>query len=171
MPPKSWPGYDMTYREFMKRHRIPDNELLSLLWDTSDEWRAVVGSISSHDRRHMLLETAHLGVKATEVNGELTIEDPGKPVRDSAIDAKRARTWLVKNGYEEHQPKKRHAILQKQAAALIGVSVKEISRWDKGEHTPPDYPGRHNVYQLEKFAKEHREKRGKPPLQPSEYLS
>ena len=170
MPLKSWPGYDMTYREFMKRHRIPDEELLSLLWDTSDEWRKAVGSILPN-RRRMFLETVQLGVKATEVEGKLTIEDPGKPVRDSAIDEKRARKWLEKTGYEEHQPQTRQAILQKQAAALIGVSVKEISRWDKGEHTPPDYPGRHNVYQLERFAEKYREKRGKPPLQPSEYSS
>ena len=153
----------------MKRHRIPDEELSSLLWDTSDEWRKAVGSISP-DRRSVFLAAVHLGVKATEVDGKLKIEDPGKPILDSPIDEKRATKWLVENGYEEHHPKTRQAILQKQVAALIGVSVKEISRWDKGEHTPPDYPGRHNVYQLEMFAKEYREKRGKPPLQPSEYL-
>jgi len=84
MPPKYWPESEMTYRDFMKRHRIPDKELLSLLWDTSDEWRKAVGSIS-HDRRRMFLETVHLGVKATEVEGKLKIEDPGKPVLDSVV--------------------------------------------------------------------------------------
>ena len=68
----------MTYREFMKRHRIPSEEILSLLWDTGDEWRAAVGSISP-GRRHMFLETVHLGAKAAEVDSKLKLEDLGHP--------------------------------------------------------------------------------------------
>ena len=146
----------MTYREFMKRHRLPNKELLSLLWDTSDEWRTAVNSISP-DRHHIFLETVHLGVKATEVAGKLKIEDLGKPVRDSAIDEKRAQKWLVKNGYEDHQPKKRQEISQAKAAKWIGVSEKTISRWEKGEHKPIGYPGRDDRDKLEDFAKKYKE--------------
>ena len=145
----------MTYRVFINRHRIPDKEILSLLWSTSEEWRKAVGG-QPPGFHHMFLNT---------------VEIDGKPILDSPIDEKRARQWLVGNGYEVHQSKRRQAIPQKQAADLISVSEKTIARWDKGEHAPLGYPGRLNVYQLERFAEKYREKRGKPPLQPSEYLS
>ena len=144
MPLKSWPGYDMTYREFMKRHRLPNNELLSLLWSTSEEWQKAVGNLPP-GMHHMLVST---------------FEIDGKLILDSPIDEKRARKWHVKNGYEEHHSKKRQKISQAKAAKWIGVSEKTISRWEKEKHTPIGYPGRDDKDALEAFAKKYKKENG-----------
>jgi hypothetical protein len=45
----------MTYKEFIKRHRIQREEILDLLWHTSEEWQKAVSG-TSLAYRHMFLE-------------------------------------------------------------------------------------------------------------------
>jgi len=164
----------MTYKEFIKRHRIPREDIdaiLDLLWHTSEEWKKSASSIP-FGFRHTLLSTVVLGGKSKDDDNG--VEIPGKPVWDSPIDQKRARKWLVANGYEKHQPKKRQAITQARAAKLIGASVRELRRWENEGDAPegyPDYPYRDNARLLNTFASKYRKDKGLPPLQPSEYLS
>ena len=144
-----------TCKEFIKLHRIPREAILKLLWDVSAEWQEAVGSLPP-GMHHALVST---------------FEIDGKPILDTLINEKRARKWLVKNGYDgKHQPQKRQAIPQWRAAKLIGVSEKEIARWDKGKHRPLDYPGRNNARALNTFADKYRKEKDLPTLQLSEYL-
>lgn len=52
----------------------------------------------------------------------------------------------------ENNPRKRPPVTIRSAAKAIGCSESCIKKWERGEHMPQGYPGRHDLVALQMFA-------------------
>ena len=81
-------------------------------------------------------------------------QETAAPVEDEEKDKKGPIT--VNKGKKK---KNRGAITQKNAAALCGVSPRQLQKWEKGQATPERYPGRGDVIVFKAWAMGYQQKK------------
>jgi len=121
-------------------------------------------------------EPPHTVIEAPDGNGDLLTYSDGKTYRTggamipfSAADA--AFLHSMKTAHAEADPataggvqsgtgkrgRRRQDVTQSEAAALCGVTLKTVQRWDRGEGTPEGYTGRGDAVTLRAWAARRKE--------------
>lgn len=91
-----------------------------------------------------------------------TVEAEGLPLNCKSFPTQPVNSEQDKktaSAKPESKPRKRETFTQEAAAKAIGCSTSCIKKWERGEHTPADYPGRGDLVALQMFAARYKAQR------------
>ena len=154
-------------RQVVGYYQDPDNgAYMRILLDGGQAYVFAVANCNSHYEK-MLVEAPTEVREAPDGNGDVLTFADGIETRTGGGVMPFTKTdaeYMTALQQADAAPangrpttKRRQPVTQSEAAALCGVTLKTVQRWDKGEGTPSGYPGRQDALTLRVWAEGNRQ--------------
>ena len=153
-------------RQVVGYYQDPDNgAYMRILLDGGQVYFFAAANCNPHYDK-MLVEAPTEIQEAPDGNGDTLIYADGTQARTGGgimpftkADAEYMTAMRQADAAPANKPKtkKRQPVTQRDAAKLCNVTEKTIRRWEKGEATPEDYPGRGDAVALGAWAARRKE--------------